>query len=136
MGYLVSGVWVSRFMCLVIMFGILFAYQILNHYIILAVYVLCFIIQIFADFEARSRLIVEKKMEKQESVRAYSKHVSPQRPKKQSGNDIKRQRRRMAMRRRMGMRSMRMAITMTTTMDICIQSSKTMAVTIIASTVK
>merc|ERR1712218_28990 len=85
--YLVSGVWVLRFMCLVIMFGILFAWNTVNHYVILAIYVLCFIIQIFADFEARTRLIVEKKMEKQESIRAMRHHVSSPRKNGKNGKN-------------------------------------------------
>merc|ERR1712048_692092 len=83
--YLVSGVWVLRFMCIVIMFGILFAWNVVNHYVILGIYVLCFIIQIIVDFEARTRLIVEKKMEKQNSIRAMQHHVSPKKQKKKNG---------------------------------------------------
>merc|ERR1719410_2939284 len=74
---LVAGVWFLRIFCLCVMFGMLFMWKMVNHFVILAVYVLCFIIQIFADFEARTRLIVEKKMEKQESIREWKKHVSP-----------------------------------------------------------
>ena len=65
--YLVAGVWLLRLFCIIVMFGVLFLWKVVNHFVILMVYVLCFIIQIFADFEARTRLIITKKIEKKES---------------------------------------------------------------------
>eukprot|EP00483_Globobulimina_turgida_P003056 UN03061 len=70
--HLVCGVWVTRVLCLGIMFAVLFTWQIWSHWIILAVYVLCFIVQIFVDFEAKHRSIITKDVDKQKSYQYHN----------------------------------------------------------------
>eukprot|EP01084_Bolivina_argentea_P116441 206900_1 len=69
--HLVIGVWLVRILCIVIMICILFTWKIMNHFIILAVYVICFIMQIAVDFEAKHRLIVTKSHDKTKSLHFY-----------------------------------------------------------------
>merc|ERR1712154_385947 len=65
------GVWVLRVCCILLMIGILFTWNTVNHGFILAIYVFCFIVQIIADFEARTRLIITKTVQKSKSLNFY-----------------------------------------------------------------
>ena len=77
--HLVCGVWITRILCILLMVGVLFTWEWLNHGIILAIYVACFLVQIFVDFEAKHRLIITKNEEKDKSLGYYKspKHAHP-----------------------------------------------------------
>eukprot|EP01083_Nonionella_stella_P017941 50210_1 len=57
---LLIGVWLVRGVSIIIMIGILFLWQMINHFVILCVYVFCFMMQIFVDYQANTRLIISK----------------------------------------------------------------------------
>ncbi len=69
--HMVIGVWIVRILCIIVMIGILNCWEIANHFVILGVYVLCFIIQIVVDFEAKTRLIITKTVDKNKSLHFY-----------------------------------------------------------------
>ena len=69
--HLVLGVWIVRLVCIGLMFGMLFTWKFVNHGVILGVYLICFLIQIFIDFEAKHRLIVTKSADKDKSLGFY-----------------------------------------------------------------
>ena len=72
------------------MFAILFIWKIINHFIILIIYVICFIIQIFVDFEAKHRLVIKKKAVDKNN-KSYKYHISPNNDNEindDDGNDV------------------------------------------------
>eukprot|EP01083_Nonionella_stella_P017944 50216_1 len=68
---LVIVVWVLRILCILVMIGILFLWQIVHHFVILIVYVICFTVQIFIDYEAKTRSIISKSANKDKSLKLY-----------------------------------------------------------------
>ena len=69
--HLVCGVWIVRIAVIALMVGILFAWDLMDHGIVLGIYVGCFLIQIFVDFEANHRLFLEKAEDKEKSKKWY-----------------------------------------------------------------